>query len=358
MNTGSTSKPKKSAGKKRHLPDHAENWETFSDEQLLALRIRDLKLKIEDSPLKPRIDRLYHELTTKGITFKPPCYLADEWLCPDRIPIIGIPFYLAHPRLTQLERTIMLEAEGGDETWCMKLLRHEAGHAINYAYRLYRRSRWRELFGSFSKPYTMGYSAQPYSKKFVIHLEDNYAQAHPDEDFAESFAVWLAPDEHWEEDYEGWPVIKKLRYIDRIMATIGPQQPLVTQIQTPWSASRMTSTLEAFYHRKRLYLGEEFPGYFDPALSRVFTTPSDTHSPHRASSFLKRHRKKIVASVSMWTRQRKFDIDKLLRKLTLRCAELDLRIDRPEPDVLCEITSLTAAVMCNTRRVRSVIEGS
>ena len=116
----------------------SEKFSSLSDEELLNLQIRKLHLTIKETKLEKSIQELYRELDERGIRFKPPCYLADEWLSPDGVPVIGIPFYLAHPRLVQLERKMMLEVEGGTKPWCAKLLRHETGHAINYAYKLYK----------------------------------------------------------------------------------------------------------------------------------------------------------------------------------------------------------------------------
>ena len=216
-----------------------EQWEQLPEEQLLQLRVCDLGLTIQGTALEARVERLYGELSSRGIGFRPHCYFADEWLCPDRIPAIGIAFYLAHARLTALERRMMLEAEGDSEEWCMRLLRHEAGHALNYAFRLYRRTRWRELFGSFSQPYSDTYYSRPYSRRFVQHLEDNYAQAHPDEDWAETFAVWLDPSGAWREKYRGWPALKKLQYVEQVMARTGAQAPAVTAYTAHWAASKM-----------------------------------------------------------------------------------------------------------------------
>ena len=118
------------------------DWEQLSDRELMDVRVRDLNLRVEGSVLEPRVEQLYEELEAKGLGFRPPCYLADEWLCPDRQPIIGIPFWLAHPRLARIEQRMMYEVEGGAEEWCMKLLRHECGHAINYAYELFKKTRF------------------------------------------------------------------------------------------------------------------------------------------------------------------------------------------------------------------------
>jgi hypothetical protein len=115
-------------------------WTRLSDEELLKLRFCDLKLTVEGSSLRRRIARLYVELEERGIHFRPHVWLSEEWFSPDGVPGIAVPFYLAHPRLEQLERRIMREAEGGNSRWFMRILRHEAGHALDNAYRLRRRS--------------------------------------------------------------------------------------------------------------------------------------------------------------------------------------------------------------------------
>ncbi len=313
------------------------------------MRIRDLGLKIEGSPLEPLITRLYEELDARGIDFHPPCYLADEWLCPDKIPIIGIPFYLADLRLKQIEQKIMFEAEGGADASCMELLRHECGHALNYAYELYKRTRWRELFGSFSTKYSGSYNYRPYSKRFVVHLRDHYAQAHPDEDFAETFAVWFTPASTWREKYKNWPVIKKLQYIDGVMAKIQSQPPSVAaQGNPPWSASRMTSTLAAYYDRKRRFLGSEFQGYYDDSLKELFTLKPHSDAAIKASALLRTHRRQIVSNVARWTGHRKYDIHELVNKLMIRCDRLGLYAVDKQTDSILALTSLLTAIASNT----------
>jgi len=326
-------------------------WEKLPDEDLLTMRIRDLHLQIPGSALDKPIGKLHAELDAQGIRFRPPCYLAAEWLCPDKVPVIGIPFFLAHPRLKKLERRMMLDVEGGTEASCMKLLRHEAGHALNYAYELFRRTRWRELFGPFTARYADDYSPRPYSKRFVNHLRDNYAQSHPDEDFAETFAVWLTPPGRWREKYRDWPAIRKLRYVDHVMRRIGPAPPVVTGGRTPWSASRMTSTLANYYQRKRRTLGEEFPGFFDPALQRLFAVPDAAAGDDaKASEFLRRWRRATVAAVATWTGRRKFDIDHLLGKLIRRAEAMDLRVRRSEAEMASEVAAFVTAVINEVHR--------
>src|SRR5919112_2780978 len=145
-------------------------WHRLSDEQLLDLRICDLPIKIKGSFLEPHIKKLYSELNSRGIRFKPHVWLSEEWFSPDGVPGIAIPFYLAHPRLVKLERAQMLEVEGGTERECLGIMRHEAGHALSNAFRLHHRRKWRELFGRFSEPYPTYYQPNPNSRDYVLHL--------------------------------------------------------------------------------------------------------------------------------------------------------------------------------------------
>src|SRR5690606_20585212 len=98
-------------------------WQNYSDERLLGMRLCDLPLRLEDSVIPYRIERLYDELAARGLRFRPHYWLAEEWFTPDGVPGIAIPFYLADPRLMQLERRFMLECEGAGESECMRILR-------------------------------------------------------------------------------------------------------------------------------------------------------------------------------------------------------------------------------------------
>jgi hypothetical protein len=332
-------------GKHRNRFDAPADWEHLAEGELLQVRIRDLALDIQQSPLQDNIERLYRELASHRLGFRPTCYLADEWCCPDKLPIIGVPFCLAHPRLKHIEQKMMMEVEGGTVGACMQLLRHECGHAINYAYRLYRRTRWRELFGPFSLPYGQTYTFRPYSRRYVLHLEGNYAQSHPDEDFAETFAVWLTPGSDWQVRYADWPVLSKLQYVDQLMARVAAQPPTVTTRETPWAAGRMTSTLAGHYERKRRVQGEEFPGYYDACLTRLFAVRPADAPDMKAVHFLRRRSRYITDTVASWTGCRKFDVHELLAKLMRRCEALNLYVAGSEMDAVGEITAFVTAVM-------------
>src|SRR5262245_46916907 len=192
----------------------------MSNEQLLDLRLRDLPLKISGTPLEGVVTRLYEELDARGLRFKPHVWLSEDWFTPDKVSGFAIPFYLAHPRLIKLERRQMLQVEGGSENECLRIMRHEVGHALDNAFDLHRRRRYRETFGPFSRPYPDWYKPEPNSRDYVVHLPGWYAQAHPAEDFAETFAVWMAPGSRWRRRYEGWRAMRKLEYVAEVMREI------------------------------------------------------------------------------------------------------------------------------------------
>jgi hypothetical protein len=199
MPNRSRSRPAPSRARGARVP-----WARWSNERLLDLRLRDLGLAIEGTWLEDCVAELYGELASRGIALRPHVWLSHEWFSPAGVPGIAVPFYLAHPRLMRLERSQMLEVEGGTREECLRILRHECGHAIQHAYLVHRRRRWRELFGRSSQPYPDLYRPNPASRRFVQHLRLFYAQSHPDEDFAETFAVWLQPRHLWRRRYAGW----------------------------------------------------------------------------------------------------------------------------------------------------------
>lgn len=335
------------------MSDKIIDLSKISEEELFKLRICDLPLKIEGTWLENCAKRLYKELNDKGITFRPVCYLADEWLTPDGEPVVGIPFFLAHPVLIKLEKKIMLDVEGETSRWCMKLLRHEAGHAINYAYRLYKRRKWKKIFGEFNKEYSDTYRFRPYSKSFVRHLEDYYAQYHPDEDFAETFAVWLTPNLDWRSQYKGWRAHVKLKYVDELMKEIKDKTPLVKKGKKCWQVSRLKSTLKNYYKKKRYFYAEDFPDFHDSNLKRIF---SRVHSAaykdkeklnlYPAQDLIKKHRKIILDSVSHWTGEKKYIINDLLETIIQRCRELKLVAHEEEVLAITKIsTYLTTLIM-------------
>ena len=215
---------------------------------LLGERISGLGLKLEGSPMERYVADLYRELEAKGLKrFRPLTYLTDEWGCPSEEPIIGIPFYLADAKLARLEKEL---DDLEDAREIRMYLRHEAGHAFNYAYKLFETPEWRERFGPFNRPYRDRYRPVPFHRGFVRHMEGWYAQKHPDEDFAETFAVWLTPRSRWRQRYRGWPAMDKLRYVDRVVRKVGDTEPVVRLASTDITVEEMNMTVEEFFRSK------------------------------------------------------------------------------------------------------------
>jgi hypothetical protein len=321
------------------------DWAEFRDEQLLDMRMCDLGLRIEGTALEGRIQRLYNELQRRGLRLKPPCWLSEEWFSPDGVPGIAVPFYLAHPRLTRLEKQQLLEAEGGNEEWCMKILRHEAGHAIDTAYRLHRRQQYRELFGKASEPYPEYYQPKPYSRSYVLHLDLWYAQSHPAEDFAETFAVWLRPRSRWRSQYQEWPALAKLEYVDELMDEIAGKPAAVrsTRHVEPIRDSRKTLG-EHYADKRRRYLFDT-PPIYDRELRRLFSDAPEHAKRPSAAAFLRRIRVKLRRVVAHWTGQYQYVINQVLAEMIDRCRELNLRLATParqaERDALVMVTVQT-----------------
>ena len=311
-------------------------WYTLSDDELLNLRMCDLPLPLKGSALHKRVQRLYAELGRRGLSFRPHVWLSSEWFSPDGVPGIALPFYLAHPRLMRLERRQMLQVEGGSDAECMKILRHEAGHAIDNAYGLHRRRRWQKLFGLFSEPYPDSYKPRPYSRRYVLHLDWWYAQSHPAEDFAETFAVWLTPGSNWRERYAGWPALEKLKYVDQLMSEIA-QVPAIVQssrLVEPMSSLRMT--LRTHYRDKRMRYADEWPDFYDRELLKLFSDEPRYAARQAASVFLSSLRPELRRRVSEWTGEYAYVIDQVLRDMIDRCRELRLRLARPVRDARIE----------------------
>ena len=322
-------------------------WDQLDDQALLGLRICDLPVRIEGSPLESRIARFHEELAARGLRFRPPVFLATEWLCPDLVPAIGIPFCLAHPRLQRLERSLMLEVEGEGEAECLQLLRHEAGHAFNYAYRFFRRTRWRDLFGAMSQPYRPhDYLTRPYSRQYVNHLRDYYAQAHPDEDFAETFAVWLTPGLDWREKYKDWGALRKLEYMDHLLRSVAERPPEVAGGPRHFAAAKTRMTLRTYYEKKRREFAKAYTGYYDPVLRDLFTAEA---GPERADRFLNRHRRRLVDAVARWGRMPKYAADQLIRRLSRRAGELGLFLRAHDKEPLFTLGVCMAALAMEAR---------
>jgi hypothetical protein len=311
---------------------------------LLGQRISDLGLAISGSRVERLVQRLYEELGVRGLRFRPPVYLSDQWGCPDDTPLIGVPFYLADPRLERIEAEMSFAVE--DDAEAMRFLRHEAGHAVNYAFRLHERPDWQAVFGSFGRPYRDRYRANPLSREHVRHILGWYAQKHPDEDFAETIAVWLTPDSDWRREYAGWPALRKLEYVDGVMREIAdaePTAPLPTEDDLPVEAMRYS--VAEHYEEESESIPIEDERQFDVDLRQIFVREKDAPAGEPAHEFLRRHHREVVTRVAFWTSEHPSVVRSLVDTLERRVEALALRVGALEAATLIELTAFATAVV-------------
>jgi len=319
-------------------------WAELPDEELLQVRLKDLHVTVEGTWLEDCMQSLHDELAQAGLRVRPHAWISSEWFSPDSTLGIAIPFYLAHPRLMRLERKIIIDVEGGTWAECMAILRHEAGHVVQHAYALARRREWRRQFGPSSRRYPRYYRPNPASRSFVQHLRLWYAQSHPDEDFAETFAVWLRPRSNWRVRYAGWPALKKLEYVDDLIGEIGRQRPLLRRIERVDPLSKLSDTLGEHYRKKQALYAFDTPKTYDRDLRRLF--PADPIKHRRAeaaSSFLRRYRASVRRLVATWTGEYQLTLDSVLDDMIARCRELNLRAVGREQKLVMEFTVLLTA---------------
>lgn len=331
----------------RPAPPPRPDWWDLPDEQLLDVRFCELGLTIDGTALEPRLTQLADELQARGLTFRPHYWLSTEWFCPDGVPGVAIPFYLAHPRLMRLENAQMLEVEGGTPEWCMKILRHEAGHAFDNAYALRRKRRRVRLFGPPSREYPDVYLPKPYSKSFVLHLDAWYAQSHPDEDFAETFAVWLTPDSDWRTRYHDWPALKKLEYMDALMREVAQTPQVVKTRRKVEPISGLRTTLRAHYKKKRAHYGLDVPDFYDRDLRRLFSNAPEFHGNVKASKFIQRIRREVRRLIAAWAGSYQYTIDQVLENMIKRADELGLRLKYPEDRTKLDFTIMLTVQTMN-----------
>lgn len=314
-------------------------WEDFSDEELLDLRFCELKLSLEQGPLALAIEQLYSELSAKRVAFRPHVWISSEWFSPDGVAGLAVPFFLAHPRLTALERRQMSHVEGGSPGECMRLLRHETGHAIDTAYGFFRRAGYRDLFGRTRSPYNSYYSPRPSSDAYVHNLARWYAQSHPSEDFAETFAVWLNPRSRWRQRYRGKAALDKLIYVDDLMREVGGRAPRRVVRERVESLPQLTETLGEHYVLKRRHYSFGRAKFYDRALLRLFPPPRPYARAERASVFMTRQRGKIVDLVLADTRFDRYSVSQGLFEMVLRSRRLGLRTQAMSTSVMRQATA-------------------
>ncbi len=301
--------------------------EPFRESNWSSIPIRDLGLTIVGTPLEPVLKAFESELEAAGLLVKPRFYLSTDWGVLTGTVAIAIPFYLAHPQLTDRHVAEVGHLEGAGREDLLRYLRHEMGHVVNYAYRLYDEQEWVEQFGSITRPYLEEYHPSPFSRRYVRHLPGWYAQKHPDEDFAETFAVWLTPARDWRAEHADQPVaLAKLEYCDRTMTRLRDRPPLVVDTRTDEEVSEIPYSVEQFYSGPGPV--DEFPHGLDGALRTIFEDlgePDGDGAQRRipASALIRSLERTLTANVYRWTGHFPERTRGLLRHLAQRADALN-----------------------------------
>jgi len=295
--------------------------------KLLETRICDLDLKFDGLMLR-LIRKVASELRNKGIKFRPEYYYGTGWGCVDGSISIELPFWFGTKALRELEDELNL---GGveDESEVLMGLRHEIGHAILYAYRLYRDREWGRLFGNMKKVYRDYYIYNPWSKRHVRHLPEHYAQKHPDEDWAETFAVWLKPRSNWRTKYGKTPAIRKLEFVDTVMKEIGRLDPPVTKTDRDEPIESVRMTVAEFYKIKLTSQTEnnDLYGYVGDIKSIFSYNGKRSNSYKDAWKFVHKYAPLIEEKVCQWIYYADREtIKKHLSKIESVCRTYKLKI--------------------------------
>lgn len=327
----------------------------FHEAEPGSVPIRDLKLSIAGTVLEPILTDFEGELSRAKIhRLQPHFYLSTEWGVPFGTISIAIPFYLAHPELTQYHAEHQGFVEGTNHADILRYLRHEMGHVVNYAYRLYDQEEWVKRFGSITQPYLEEYRPQPFSRRYVYHLPGWYAQKHPDEDWAETFAVWMTPGRDWGTEYAGWPeALAKLEFCDRTLQDCRDRDPLITVVDRDEDVADLHYSLEHYYGSIPTSV-IEFPPGLDGALHTIFEAADSNESSsisrpgrRKASELILRSGRELAANIYRWTGHFPERTQLLLNHLARRADQSDLVYaeDQEKATSVALTTFLTALAM-------------
>jgi Putative zinc-binding metallo-peptidase len=243
--------------------------------ELLTTPVNRLGLHWKASLLRAPVEKHYQRLKRWGVRLKPNFYLGEDWGCVSGTVNIEAGFYDASAMLKELNREV--RGWTNDTRTIDYLLRHETGHAFCYAHRLYKDREFRRVFGVEGKffetyPATDRFKPHPWSRDFVNPNRDHYAQKHPDEDFAETFGVWLTLPSDWKQAYRNRRgALTKLQYVTKVVRYYGDKPPQIAadigDVDVPVEAIKRTvaEVLGAPLSKYR----RKATGFIDPLLKKV-----------------------------------------------------------------------------------------
>lgn len=317
-------------------------WEKLPDEALMDIPINQLGLRLKGTSVEKNINKLYGELAAKGVAFRPHVWVSSGWFSPDGIGGFAVPFYLLHPRLIELERAQVGEVEGESRLDCMKLMRHECGHAIDNAYRLRRKRERQRVFGLSTQKYEWHYEPRAYVKSYVKHIEPGYAQSHPDEDFAETFAVWLTPGSNWRRRYEGWGALKKLQLMNQLMLEVVGSKPVGVSRERVDRLSELSMTLGQYYRGKKRHLQMDRFRLQNLQAAGV-RSAENSGSTKSLASLLRKARAEAIVQASLATGARKYTLNRVVDEIIRDCEQEKLGLAGDQLPEMHRLVDLLAA---------------
>ncbi|MGW8286489.1 MAG: putative zinc-binding metallopeptidase [Candidatus Deferrimicrobiaceae bacterium] len=321
--------------------------------EVLTTPVNRLGLTLRTSLVHQQIVKLLARLKRRGIKLRPRFYLGEDWGCVSGTANIEIGFYDADPLLKELNKEIRGWKHVTREV--DYLLRHETGHAFCYAYRLYKNKEFRNIFGVKGKffdtyPATDRFKPHPWSRDFVNPNRDHYAQKHPDEDFAETFGVWLSLPSNWKKVYRSRKgALAKLRFVEDIVGRYGDKPPLVSldpvNLDVPVEAISRTvaEVLVAPLTRYR----KKATGFIDPHLKKIgrYRVRSNDPGSIPLADVITARRKFIIEALVRNTKVRSAQASFLIHKMQTRSRTLNLYVPIARMDkCLIDIVSLATTL--------------
>jgi hypothetical protein len=187
--------------------------------------------------------------------------------------------------------------------------------------------------------------------RFVRHLPGWYAQKHPDEDWAETFAVWMTPGANWKEEYRSWPeALAKLESCQQIVASIADHDPVVTVMECDEDANELEESLEHFYRKFATDAPEPMPAVDGPL--RVIFDETTEHSANgdlrSAADLIRQIDRGLAADVYRWTGHFPERTLRLTQHLAARAESLQQVYRGSEQQgVVMALTTLVTALAMN-----------
>ncbi len=286
--------------------------------------IASLELDLRESWFYPLIKQVKGELRKKGLFHDIDFWFSDEWFCPDKIAGVAIPFYLANRNLIHFHKKMAFEIEGETPASFLKLLRHECAHALDNIYGLRKKKKRQKLFGVSSKHYPSSYLPRPSKNEFVNYIYPSYGQSHPDEDFAETLALWLDPKGQWKKKYLHGKVREKLEYIDSLMKELRGVKPKNIKKRRVDEYTTFNFTIGKFYQKRRQSLFFSESGFLKSFIQENLSSRKGKYETAKILEKEKRVILKMLTKNSICPDQ-SFPV---MQKMIAYCRSADLKLNK------------------------------